>query len=65
MLKEVSKVFTKEYRRETEYQEFLQSFISRIKLSNCSESVTTILDRLREVGYNSNFYVRIGDSNDI
>lgn len=59
MLREICKVFTKRYREETRYQEFLQSFVPRAKLKDDGENLTAILDRLRNAGYKSNFYLRI------
>ena len=59
MLREICEVFTKQYMEETRYQEFLQSFVPRAKPKDDGENLTVMLDRLRNAGYKSNFYLRI------
>ena len=59
MLREIRKIFTKQYKEETRYQEFLQSFAPRAKLKDDSENLTVILDRLRNVEHKPNFYLGI------
>ena len=57
MLSKVCEVFTKEYRKETAYQEFTAKMIQYFKLNNNSESVEDKVERL----YVSNFWMNIGE----
>ena len=56
MLKELLKVFTQEYRNETEYRQFMKANISIFKLKSSSEieSVDNKVSRLRETKLNKN-----------
>ena len=47
MLSKVCEVFTKEYRKETAYQEFTAKMIQYFKLNNNSESVEDKVERLK------------------
>ena len=47
MLNKVCEVFTKEYRKETAYQEFTAKMIQYFKLNNNSESVEDKVERLK------------------
>lgn len=60
MLKKVCEVFTKEYRKETEYREFTSGMLHCFKLNN-SEDVENKVERLRKKGYESNFRIKIGE----
>lgn len=61
MLKRIKEVFTKEYRDETEYLDFMQKvMLSKLKLKNGSESIDAKIDRLREQHFHSSFVVEIG-----
>ena len=61
MLSKVCEVFTKEYRKETAYQEFTAKMIQYFKLNNNSESVEDKVDRLKGKKYVSNFWMNIGE----
>ena len=61
MLSKVSEVFTKEYRKETAYQEFTAKMIQYFKLNNNSESVEDKVERLKGKKYVSNFWMNIGE----
>ncbi len=64
MLSKVLEVFGKEYRRETEYQEFMEKNLDTFKLNNKSEDVGSKVDRLTKKNFVSNFRVKVGDLND-
>ncbi|MBQ8117263.1 MAG: hypothetical protein IJ794_00505 [Lachnospiraceae bacterium] len=55
MLKEVREVFTKEFRDEVEYREFMQKKLYSFKLNNQSEAVEDIIKRLQDKNFQSNF----------
>lgn len=59
MLSKVCEVFTKEYRKETAYQEFTAKMIQYFKLNNNSESVEDKVERLKGKKYVSNFGMNI------
>lgn len=62
MLKEILKVFTKEYREKTECFELMRAKISDFKLStNKEESIEDKIARLSNVGFQSNFHISVGD----
>ena len=61
MLSKVCEVFTKEYRKETAYQEFTAKMIQYFKLNNNSESVEDKVERLKGKKYVSNFWMNIGE----
>ena len=61
MLSKVCEVFTKEYRKETAYQEFTAKMIQYFKLNNNSESVEDNVERLKGKKYVSNFWMNIGE----
>ena len=61
MLSKVCEVFTKEYRKETAYQEFTAKMIQYFKLNNNSESVEDKVERLKGRKYVSNFWMNIGE----
>ena len=61
MLSKVCEVFTKEYRKETAYQEFTAKMIQYFKLNNNSESVEDKAERLKGKKYVSNFWMNIGE----
>lgn len=55
--------FTKEYKKETEYFEFLKKVKPFIKLLNCNleESIDSKIARLRKKGFKSNCHINIGN----
>ena len=61
MLSKVCEVFTKEYRKETAYQEFTAKMIQYFKLNNNSESVADKVERLKGKKCVSNFWMNIGE----
>lgn len=61
MLSKVCEAFTKEYRKETAYQEFTAKMIQYFKLNNNSESVEDKVERLKGKKYVSNFWMNIGE----
>lgn len=61
MLSKVCEVFTKEYRKETAYQEFTAKMIQYFKLNNNSKSVEDKVERLKGKKYVSNFWMNIGE----
>lgn len=61
MLSKVCEVFTKEYRKETAYQEFVSKMLCCYKLNNNSESVERKVERLQKENYVSNFKINIGE----
>ncbi len=61
MLSKVCEVFTKDYRNETEYREFMEKMIHSFKLNNKSEDVEEKVKRLSDKNYVSNFKVKIGE----
>lgn len=61
MLSKVCEVFTKEFRKETAYQEFTAKMIQYFKLNNNSESVEDKVERLKGKKYVSNFWMNIGE----
>ena len=65
MLSKVCEVFTKEYRKETAYQEFTAKIIRYFKLNNNSESVEDKVERLKGKKYVSNFWMNIDDKREV
>ena len=61
MLSKVCEVFTKEYRKETAYQEFTAKMIQYFKLNNNSESVEDKVERLKGKKYVSNLGMNMGE----
>lgn len=60
MLSKLREVFTKEYREETEYYEFMGKMFPEFKLNNKSEDVEEKVKRLKDKGFVSNFNIKIG-----
>lgn len=61
MLSKVREVFTKEYREETEYREFLEKMLHNFELNNQSESVEEKVKRLTDKSFISNFKIKVGE----
>lgn len=61
MLRKVCEVFTKEYRKETEYREFMEKMLYRFELNNNSEDVEQKVRRLSDKNFVSNFTVKVGE----
>lgn len=58
MLNKIFEVFTKEYKADTNYQEFMEKMLPNFKLNNKNESVETIVGRLTDHSYVSNFEIK-------
>lgn len=61
MLSKVKKVFTKEYKNETEYCEFMERQLSCFELNNNSEDIEQKVKRLMDKKFVSNFSIEVGD----
>jgi hypothetical protein len=48
MLNEILKVFTKEYREETKYREFLREMLPNLKLQSDNEDIDSKIEILRK-----------------
>lgn len=60
MLSKVREVFTKEYREETQYREFMSGMLPKFRLKNTSESIDQKVDRLIEKNYESTCSMKVG-----
>lgn len=60
MLSKVREVFTKEYREETQYREFMSEMLPEFRLKNTSESIDQKVDRLIEINYESTCSMKVG-----
>lgn len=60
MLSKVREVFTKEYREETQYREFMSEMLPKFRLKNTSESIDQKVDRLIEINYESTCSMKVG-----
>lgn len=60
MLEKIREVFTEEYKKETEYQEYMKKMSNYFKLNNNSEDVEKKVERLKNKKYVSDFKVVIG-----
>lgn len=58
MIKKLLQVFTKAYKAETRYQEFIGNNIDLFKLNSTSESIDNKVDRLKSSKYVSNFCIK-------
>ena len=61
MLREILRVFTKEYREETKCIELQRSMIGRLRLRDNAGSVDDKIVVLRDAGYISDFRVDVGE----
>lgn len=58
LIKKILEVFTKDYRQETEYREFLEENINRIKLKSQEHfDFTKGLQNLVDANFQSNFHI--------
>lgn len=60
MIGKVCEVFTKEYRKETEYREFMEQILHNFELNNKSEDIEKKVKRLTDKGFVSDFSIEIG-----
>lgn len=51
MLRKICEVFTKEYRKETEYREFMLKMAYQFKLNDDSEDIEDKVARLQRKGF--------------
>lgn len=65
MWAKVQEVFTKEYRREIEYRDFLIKILSHFKLNNQSEEVEKKVKRLFDKKFISQFKIIVEKPNGI
>ena len=61
MLSKVREVFTKEYRKETNYREMSFNMLHNFRLKNTSERVEDKIKRLSDKNFVSEFKVNVGD----
>lgn len=61
MIRKILEVFTKEYREYTKYIYFIQSMKDNIKLKCDSESIDDKINRLKNMNFQSNFHITIGN----
>ena len=61
MLNKVCEVFTKEYRKETKYREFMEKMLHSFELNNKSEDVEKKVKRLVDKNFVSDFKVKVGE----
>ena len=55
MFGRIREVFTKKYKKETEYREFVGKMLHRFELNNESEKIKEKVERLKNKGFISNF----------
>lgn len=61
MLKEVKNIFSKEYKENIAYLEFTYKMRPYVKLKNASESIDNKIERLENLGYNSDCQIKVGE----
>ena len=59
-LKKVLEVFSKEYKKETEYREFMESNLDRMKIKLTKDDIDKKIKVLKNNNYKSNFKIKIG-----
>lgn len=55
--KPVLEVFTKKYRDETKYIEFIKRNIEQFKIKSNNENIDEIIRNMKDLGYESNFKI--------
>ena len=63
ILGKICEVFTKEYKKETEYREFMENILHSFGLNNKSEDIEEKVKRLVNKSFVSDFKVSIGEYN--
>ena len=53
-------VFTKDYKEETEFREFIRNMLPHFKLKDSSEIVEETVKRLSDKEFVSNFHINVG-----
>lgn len=53
-------VFTKDYKEETEFREFIRNILPHFKLKDSSEIVEETVKRLSDKEFVSNFHINVG-----
>lgn len=61
MLSKVCEVFTKEYKKETAYREFMENMLHSFELNNKSEDIEEKVQRLVDKNFVSDFKVSVGE----
>ena len=61
MVNKVREVFTKEYKRETRYQEFMERMVHVFELNNKSENIDDKIKRLKDKDFVSEFSIDLGE----
>lgn len=56
----IFEVFTKEFREETRYREFMKEMLNEFKINNKSESVEYKINRLKQIRFESEFSIKVG-----
>lgn len=59
MLSKLCEVFTKEYKKETEYREFMENTLHSCKLNDNSEDIDEKVKRLVDKNFVSDFKVSV------
>ena len=62
MIKKILQVFTRAYREETKYQEFLANNIELFKVNGTNESIDNKVNRLKSNNYVSNFCINYSNN---
>lgn len=60
MLSKVYEVFTKDYKEETKFREFIRNMLPHFKLKDSSEIVEETVKRLSDKEFVSNFHINVG-----
>lgn len=60
MLRKILEVFTRKYKEETEYREFLEKSLPKMHLRTNGFDVEESISRLSDRGFQSNFKIDIG-----
>lgn len=60
MLRKILEVFTRKYKEETEYREFLEKSLSKMRLRTNGFDVEESVSRLADRGFKSNFKMDMG-----
>lgn len=62
MLRMVQEVFSKEFRQDVEYVDFMHKRLDAFKLNNNCEKVENIVERLKNNDFESNFDISLGET---
>ena len=59
----IIEVFTKEYREETEYREFLEDNVDKAKLKGSNFNVDASVENLKYINFRNNFHLSVEEIN--